>query len=107
MPNLQTVTGRAPAAFTGLPAPDAIFIGGGGSTTGMLEATWQALKPGGRLVVNAVVVETEHKLFQAMQQWGGSLTRLDVARLDPVGRLHAFRPSMSVTQWVAWKPTQV
>ncbi|MFT8445739.1 MAG: precorrin-6y C5,15-methyltransferase (decarboxylating) subunit CbiE [Acetobacter orientalis] len=106
VPNLQTVTGRAPAAFTGLPAPDAIFIGGGGSTTGMLEAAWQALNPGGRLVVNAVVVETEHKLFQAMQQWGGSLTRLDVARLDPVGRLHAFRPSMSVTQWVAWKPTQ-
>lgn len=106
VPTLQIIEGKAPAAFAGLPAPDAIFIGGGGGVAGMLEAAWSALKPGGRLVVNAVVVETELRLFQAMQEWGGSLTRLDVARLDPVGRLHAFRPSMSVTQWVVWKPAR-
>lgn len=106
VPDLQVITGQAPTAFEGLPAPDAIFVGGGASNPALLDAAWAALKPGGRIVVNGVVLETEVRLFEAMQKWGGSLTRLNVARLDTVGTLHGFRPAMSVTQWVAWKPRQ-
>lgn len=104
VPGLQIAEGSAPGIFEKLVAPDAIFVGGGASKPNVLEAAWAALKPGGRMVVNAVVVETELRLFQAMQDWGGTLTRLNVARLETVGSLHGFRPGMSVTQWVAWKP---
>lgn len=104
VPDLQIVEARAPQGFENLERPDAIFIGGGGSRTGVLEGAWEALKPGGRLVVNAVVMETEARLMQAVQEWGGTLTRLAVSRMEGVGQMHGFRPAMSVTQWVVWKP---
>lgn len=104
VPDLQVVQARAPDGLVGLEAPDAVFVGGGASRAGVLEQAWAALRPGGRIVVNAVVVETESRLLQAMQTWGGRLTRLSVARLDGVGGFHAFRPAMTVTQWVASKP---
>jgi precorrin-6Y C5,15-methyltransferase (decarboxylating) len=55
-------------------------------------------------VANAVTVETEAALVAARERYGGTLARLSVERLEPVGRLNAFRPAMSVTQWAAVKP---
>ena len=104
VPALQVLTGAAPAMLGRLPSPDAVFIGGGGGNVGVLPTAWGALKPGGRIVVNAVTIETEALLFQAVQEHGGTLTRLSVERLDTIGRLHAFRPAMPVTQWAAVKP---
>ncbi|WP_338331892.1 precorrin-6y C5,15-methyltransferase (decarboxylating) subunit CbiE [Acetobacter sp. LMG 32666] len=104
VPDLQVVQARAPDGLHGLETPDAIFVGGGASRAGVLEQAWAALRPGGRMVVNAVVVETESRLVQALREWGGRMTRLSVARLDEVGGFHAFRPAMTVTQWVASKP---
>ena len=104
VPALQVLTGAAPAMLDRLPSPDAVFIGGGGGNVGVLPTAWGALKPGGRIVVNAVTIETEALLFQAVQEHGGTLTRLSVERLDTIGRLHAFRPAMPVTQWAAVKP---
>src|SRR6185437_3543246 len=49
-PDLRIVQGAAPAALAGLPAPDAVFIGGGLGDAGLFDAVWTALKPGGRLV---------------------------------------------------------
>lgn len=104
VPGLRVLTGSAPGALTGLPPPDAIFIGGGAQSEGLLQAAWSALKPGGRLVVNAVTIETEALLFQAVASFGGALTRVAIERLDGIGRMHAFRPAMTVTQWAAEKP---
>ena len=104
VPELRIATGAAPAALADLPPPDAIFIGGGASRAGVLPAAWAALKPGGRLVINSVTIETEAVLFQAFAQFGGTLSRLSVERLDAVGRMHGFRPAMPVTQWSAIKP---
>ena len=60
VPGLQVVEGRAPAALDGLPAPDAVFVGGGADRApGVLERCWAALRPGGRLVANAVTLESE------------------------------------------------
>jgi precorrin-6Y C5,15-methyltransferase (decarboxylating) len=103
-PGLRVVEGRAPESLAGLPTPDAIFIGGGAHREGVIETAWAALRPGGRLVANAVVVETEAALIAAWQRFGGGLTRLSVERLDGVGKLHGFRPAMTVTQWSAVKP---
>jgi precorrin-6Y C5,15-methyltransferase (decarboxylating) len=96
--------GRAPEALADLPAPDAIFIGGGASEPSMFDAAWAALKPGGRLVVNGVTLETETLLGKLYAQHGGTMRRLAVSRLEPVGGMHGWRAAMPVTQWVVTKP---
>ena len=103
VPRLQIVTGAAPAALASLPQPDAVFIGGGGDAE-VIERSWKALRAGGRIVANAVTIETEKQLLSAQSEHGGSLTRLSVERLDSIGGKQAFRPAMTVTQWSAVKP---
>ncbi|HEY2133252.1 MAG TPA: precorrin-6y C5,15-methyltransferase (decarboxylating) subunit CbiE [Acetobacteraceae bacterium] len=104
VPGLRMVEGIAPRCLTGLPAPDAVFIGGGAQQPGTIDSAWSALQPGGRMVVNAVTIETEAVLLEAVGRLGGTLTRLGVERLDRIGSLHGFRPAMTVTQWVVRKP---
>jgi precorrin-6B C5,15-methyltransferase / cobalt-precorrin-6B C5,C15-methyltransferase len=103
VPRLQIVTGEAPQALGALPAPDAVFIGGGGDSV-MIDKSWAALKPNGRLVANAITLETEKVVLAAQGELGGTLTRLSVERLHAVGGKQAFRPAMTVTQWSAVKP---
>jgi precorrin-6Y C5,15-methyltransferase (decarboxylating) len=104
VPGLEVMIGAAPAAFEGLPQPDVIFIGGGGSETGVLEGAMEALKPGGRLVANAVTLEMEAVLLAAHARLGGSMIRLDVSRVVAVGSMSGWRPAMPVTQWSWVKP---
>lgn len=103
VPRLEVRTGRAPEGLEDLPAPDAVFLGGGARDAVVIDRCWAALRPGGRLVANVVVVETQQVVQEAWQRLGGSLTRLSVERLDRVGGLHAFRPAMPVLQWVVEK----
>lgn len=102
VPGLELKTGAAPEALAGLAQPDAVFVGGGANAR-VIETAWQALRPGGRMVVNAVTLETETCLAAEQQSRGGSLTRIGVERLGQVGGRSAFRPAMTVTQWSAEK----
>ena len=102
-PMLKIVAGEAPAALDDLPDPDAVFVGGGVSAGGLLEACWTRLKPGGRLVSNAVTVEGEQALTAWQAQHGGELTRIAVSRAEAVGGLTGWRPLMPVTQLAAIK----
>jgi precorrin-6Y C5,15-methyltransferase (decarboxylating) len=104
VPELNIVQGRAPEALAGLARPDAAFIGGGMMEDGVFEAVWAALKPRGRLVANAVSLETEARLAEYFQRFGGDLIRLQVARADKVGTMFGWRPAMPVTQWRVRKP---
>jgi precorrin-6Y C5,15-methyltransferase (decarboxylating) len=104
VPGLHVIAGAAPGALEGLPPPDAVFIGGGAHRAGVIDAAWHALRPDGRLVVNAVTIETEAALLAVRARLGGTLLRLSLERLDAVGTMHAYRPSMTVTQWSAVKP---
>ena len=104
VPDLTVVTGRAPEALAGLAAPDAIFIGGGVGDGALLEAALAALPAAGRLVVNAVTLETQALLMARHATVGGDLTQIAVARADQVGRMHGWRPAMPVTQWAVSKP---
>ena len=97
-PRLDLRDGEAPAAFDGLPPPDAVFVGGGLSEA-VFEAAHAALRPLGRLVANAVTLESEAVLSALHRAHGGDLVRLSVERAEPVGRLRGWRPSMAVTQW--------
>ena len=104
VPMLQIVEGRAPETLASLPQPNAIFIGGGGSDPGVLEAANGALPAGGRLVANAVTLEMEALLLQLHAELGGDLVRLAVSRAAPVGTMMGWRPAMPITQWKWVKP---
>ena len=104
VPELEVVEGRAPEALAQLAAPDAVFIGGGASEPGVLDTAIAALKPGGRLVANAVTLETEALLIARQASLGGTLARIAISRADSVGGKTGWRPAMPVTQWVWVKP---
>ena len=104
VPGLTIAEGSAPQALAGLETPDAIFIGGGGSDKGVLDAAIDALSSGGRLVANAVTLEMEALLLTRHAAIGGDLTRIAISRASPVGSMQAWRPAMPVTQWVWIKP---
>lgn len=103
-PELEIVSGTAPGCLAGLPEPDAVFVGGGSTTPGLLETCWQALAPGGRLVANVVTLEGERALFDWHARHGGELVRIEVARVDALGSFRGWRPAMPVTQLAARKP---
>lgn len=103
VPELEVVAGTAPAALAGLPTPDAVFVGGGVTAPGLLEACWAALADRGRLVAHAVTVAGEAALAGAQARWGGDLARLAIAHARPVGGHLAWRPAMPVTQWMIEK----
>ena len=99
VPALDVRTGRAPEQLAGLPAPEAVFVGGGASAPGVLEACWSALRPGGRLVVHAVTLETEAVVRDWWARVGGELTRLSVERAEPIGSFTGWAPARPVVQW--------
>ena len=101
---LDVVHASAPAGLATLRAPDAVFIGGGLTERGLIETAQAALKQGGRLVANAVTLESQGVLSRAFAHEGGDLLTLSFARAEPVGGFHGFRPAMPVMQWRWIKP---
>lgn len=104
VPGLRIVAGMAPQALAGLPPPDAVFVGGGLDADGLLPSLWQALRPGGRLVANAVTTESERRLLDWQAASGGALARISVSRAEPLGARLGWRALMTVTQLAATKP---
>jgi precorrin-6Y C5,15-methyltransferase (decarboxylating) len=104
VPGLSVVTGEAPHAFADLPKPDAIFIGGGASAPGMIDRALDALTAGGRLVVNAVTLETQGACVDWRAHWGGELTQIAIGHAEPVGRYSGWRAAMPIVQWRLIKP---
>ena len=104
VPHLRVIEGKAPEALAGLPAPSAVFIGGGGSDEGVLDAAIAALPPHGRLVANAVTLEMEALLIARHAELGGHLTHVAVSRAGAVGSMQAWRPALPVMQWSWTKP---
>ena len=104
VPMLQIISGSAPEVFADLPAPDAVFIGGGLSSGNLLQTCWTALKPGGRLVANAVTLEGEQKLLQWQNEnagksgASGDLTRLSISRAEKIGKFQGWKEMRSVIQ---------
>jgi precorrin-6Y C5,15-methyltransferase (decarboxylating) len=99
VPHLDVREGRAPDALSGLDAPDAIFIGGGLTEPGVIDRCWDVLRPGGRLVANAVTLESEQLVVAGCAQCGGELVRLEVSHAEPLGGFSAWRPQLPIVQW--------
>lgn len=104
VPSLNIINGKAPEALENLPQPDAVFIGGGGSRNDVFALAMAALRPGGRLVANAVTLEMEAVLLAAHVGHGGRLLRLEISRDTKIGSMNALRPALPVTQWIWEKP---
>ncbi|MHB8658708.1 MAG: precorrin-6y C5,15-methyltransferase (decarboxylating) subunit CbiE [Solirubrobacteraceae bacterium] len=104
VPLLKVVVGHAPAVLAELDPPDAVFIGGGLTTTGVLDTAWGALTAGGRIAANAVTLEGEQALIAAHAAHGGELVKLDIAHAEPIGSFTAWRPALPVVQWSSEKP---
>ena len=94
---LQLVENKAPAAFTDLPRPDAVFVGGGVTSDGVAEGAIDALKVGGTFVANAVTLEGEAKLATLHMEHGGSLRRIAISHASEIGAFRGWRPAMPVT----------
>jgi precorrin-6B C5,15-methyltransferase / cobalt-precorrin-6B C5,C15-methyltransferase len=103
-PRLHIIPKAAPEAYTGLPRPNAVFIGGGISVAGTFEGAWEALLPGGTMVANVVTLEGEMHLYDLQEKHGGELVRMETSILTNVGPHRALKPRMAVTQWRARKP---
>jgi precorrin-6Y C5,15-methyltransferase (decarboxylating) len=99
VPKLEVVHAEAPAGLSGLKAPDAVFIGGGASDRELVESCWQALGSGGRLVVNAVALETQACLLELHARRGGELCRIAIDVATPLGEMTCLRPAIAVLQW--------
>jgi precorrin-6Y C5,15-methyltransferase (decarboxylating) len=104
VPGLQLVRGSAPQALAGLEQPDAIFIGGGVTREGVLDTCWAELKPGGRLVANAVTLQSEMTLMAWREQHGGELTRIHIAQAQPLGDFDTWRQALPITLLDVTKP---
>jgi precorrin-6Y C5,15-methyltransferase (decarboxylating) len=102
-PFLEIVTADIATALPDLSPPDAVFVGGGLSTEKIVETAWQALKPGGRLVANAVILESEQVLASAYASFGGELSRIAISHAEPIGERTGWQPARPVTQWSVTK----
>ena len=105
VPGLEVVVGAAPAALADLPIPDAIFVGGGATTPGLLEACVAALPVGGRLVMHGVTWETERLLMSSYSALGGEMVRFHVEPAAPLGGFTGWQPTRAITQWAWTKPS--
>jgi precorrin-6B C5,15-methyltransferase / cobalt-precorrin-6B C5,C15-methyltransferase len=97
------VRAEAPRAFHGAREPAAIFVGGGLTDPGLLDACFGRLPVDGRLVVNVVTAESEALLVQWYSRVGGELRRFQHYRGEPLGGFTGWRPQMPITQWVVTK----
>ena len=104
VPDLEVVCGDAPKVLSGLPGPDAVFVGGGVTADGLLETCWECLEPGGRLVAHAVTIESEAVLHRWQRAVGGHLVRLAASHAGPLGGFTAWRPALPVTHWQVTRP---
>jgi precorrin-6Y C5,15-methyltransferase (decarboxylating) len=98
------VRGAAPTAFAGAAPPAAVFIGGGLTQPGLLDACLTLLPSGGRLVANTVTAESEVLLVQAYSRFGGRLRRFQHYQGELLGGFTSWRPRLPVTQWELVKP---
>jgi len=103
VPELDVRIGRAPGALAGLPDPDAIFLGGGLTENGLIEHCWTSLRPGGRIVANAVTLEGERAVLEARSEYGGEVVRIEISHAERVGSLTAWHARLPIVQWSVQK----
>lgn len=98
--NLRLIEGEAPEALAGLPDPDRVIVGGsGGKLAEILEVIFRRLLPGGRVVLNAVTVETTALSIELMENLFGGVDFVQIitARAVKAGGSHLLKGMNPVT----------
>ena len=93
--NVHLIAGGAPEILADLPAPHAVFVGGSGGRLGaILDLVAQRLKPGGRLVVSCIAMETLSQAWSWLSEHGlqPRATSVQIAHSRPLGTLHCLEP---------------
>jgi len=91
--NVRVIEGRAPEALAALEAPDAVFVGGSkGSMDAIVGASLAALRPGGRLVINAVTLENVGEAYASLRSRSldPEVTLVQVSRGVPLARYQRY-----------------
>lgn len=104
--NLTLTEGRAPEALAGLPAPDAVFIGGTkGGMEGVLDAV-SGKNPAARVCISAIALETLSSAVAALttRGWTAEVTQVSVSRTRPAGRLHLLTANNPIFLITGIKP---
>lgn len=100
------IHGRAPEHLEQFPDPDAIFIGGtSGSLRDIIAVCCTRLKKGGRIVINAVTVETLYEAIDALRSYGYTVDILlaQFSRSKPILQLTRFDALNPIYIISAWK----
>lgn len=100
---LTLIESNAIDAIELLEAPDAIFIGGGFTATSLFEKCWQKLKKSGRIVVNAVTLESEAMMMGLARQYNGKLIKIEISNAQKLGNFHTWRQALPITMMVLQK----
>ena len=67
--NTTLILGNAKEKISDLPEADAIFIGGtGGDTQEIVQLCEDKLKPGGRIVIGVILIETLYAVLQTIEK---------------------------------------
>jgi cobalt-precorrin-6B (C15)-methyltransferase len=105
--NVELVQGEAPAALAGLPVPDVVIVGGsGGNLPQILDICYERLRIGGRIIINAVTLETlcsAQQFFTACEGFSLDVTCVAITKAVPMGASHLFRAHNPVYIIVAVK----
>ncbi|MCF6327972.1 MAG: precorrin-6y C5,15-methyltransferase (decarboxylating) subunit CbiE [Devosiaceae bacterium] len=104
VPGLKIIPGPAIEMLAEQPAPNAIFLGGDVANDLLFEVCWRALLPGGRMVANAVTIESQTALFERQKIHGGDIISIQISSLEYIGSRALMRPSLPVVQWIVSKP---
>lgn len=106
VPNVTVLHTRAPTGLDELPDPDAVFVGGsGGELTRILALAAARLRTSGRMVVNAVTLDTLHEGVAAFRQLKleHEAILVSIARSKPLVGMMSFEALNPVYIVSAWR----
>jgi precorrin-6Y C5,15-methyltransferase (decarboxylating) len=105
--NVRVVEGRAPEALAQLESPDAVFVGGSkGSMAEIIDVAFARLRPGGRIVANAITLENAAEAYQSLRRHDlvPEVTLLQIARSEPLAHYQRYEALNPIQIFAATKP---
>jgi precorrin-6Y C5,15-methyltransferase (decarboxylating) len=105
--NVRVIAGRAPEALTELETPDAVFVGGSkGSMADIIDVALERLRPGGRLVANAITLENANEAYQSIRrhQLVPEVTLLQISRGEPLAHYVRYEALNPIQIFATTKP---
>jgi cobalt-precorrin-6B (C15)-methyltransferase len=100
--NVELILGDAKQKIPSLPMADAIFVGGtGGDTKDIIKLCHQKLKPGARIVIGIILIETLYAVLEIIDKLGFNeidITQITVSKSKrtPIGTMMLSRNPVTI-----------